>query len=120
MLKTPLEEQTSQLDMAAAQLKERTITAFTSSPSSSAVPLFAYVTDGCGNHIFYHDGNDVPTSFAKDWGFVSTSEEVVHGRLQWGSHCRLPTREDIATTAHMADSAAYTLLEPGLWGISRS
>jgi hypothetical protein len=75
-LKTPLDEQTSQLDVAAAQLKKRTIEAFKTTPSGSDRPLFAYLTDGCGNHTFYHDGNDVPTFFARDWGFVSSPREV--------------------------------------------
>jgi meiotically up-regulated gene 157 (Mug157) protein len=35
--------------------------------------MFAYLTDGAGEHIFYHDANDIPTLFALDWGFLSTS-----------------------------------------------
>jgi hypothetical protein len=76
LLETLWDEQTSRLDTAAVRLKERTIEAFTSTPCSSAPTLFAYLTDGCAKQIFYHDGNDVPTSFAKDWGFVSSREEI--------------------------------------------
>jgi meiotically up-regulated gene 157 (Mug157) protein len=60
----------------AAQLKERTIQSFKSPHLKHTGDLFAYLTDGYGNVIFYHDGNDIPTALAHEWGFVSTSEEI--------------------------------------------
>jgi meiotically up-regulated gene 157 (Mug157) protein len=75
-LEMPLDEQISQLDVAAAQLKKRTTEAFKATPPDSDIPLFAYLTNGCGRYTFYHDGNDVPTLFAKDWGFVSSREDI--------------------------------------------
>jgi meiotically up-regulated gene 157 (Mug157) protein len=72
----PRDSQTSRLGDLAADLKERTMRSFTSSHPSCAGNLFAYLTDGCGNFTFYHDGNDIPTSFAHEWGFVSTTDEI--------------------------------------------
>jgi meiotically up-regulated gene 157 (Mug157) protein len=37
---------------------------------------FAYLTDGQSNHTFYHDANDIPTLFARDWGFVESASEL--------------------------------------------
>lgn len=36
--------------------------------------MFAYLTNGSGKHAFYHDANDIPTLFAREWGFASTRE----------------------------------------------
>ena len=38
--------------------------------------IFAYLTDAQGFYTFYHDANDIPTVFAKKWGFVSSPEEL--------------------------------------------
>lgn len=37
--------------------------------------MFAYLTDGAGRHVFYHDANDIPTLFAGEWGFVNSLED---------------------------------------------
>lgn len=33
-------------------------------------PIYAYATDGAGNHHLYHDANDVPLLLAPLWGFT--------------------------------------------------
>lgn len=38
--------------------------------------LYSYATDTQGNHLFYHDANDVPLALAPDWGFVSAEDQV--------------------------------------------
>jgi meiotically up-regulated gene 157 (Mug157) protein len=65
-----------QLDVVAAQLKERTIQSFKCPHPKDTGYLFAYLTDGHGNVTFYHDGNDIPTALAHEWGFVSTPDEI--------------------------------------------
>jgi hypothetical protein len=65
-----------QLDAIAAGIKTRTIESFAAQHPKTGKRMFAYLTDGHGNSTFYHDANDVPTYFAKEWGFVSTPEEV--------------------------------------------
>ncbi|OAF99316.1 uncharacterized protein CC84DRAFT_1200017 [Paraphaeosphaeria sporulosa] len=37
--------------------------------------MFAYLTDGKGNHTLYHDANDLPTLFALPWSFLSTPSQ---------------------------------------------
>jgi hypothetical protein len=74
--KIPPVEHTLRLDVMAAQLKERTVQSFTTTHPSCVGNLFAYLTDGNGHHDCYHDGNDVPTAFASDWGFASTPSEI--------------------------------------------
>ncbi len=41
----------------------------------TGVKMFAYLTDGEGNYTFYHDANDIPTLFALDWLFITTTDE---------------------------------------------
>lgn len=36
--------------------------------------MFAYLTNTSGEHVFYHDTNDIPTLFAKEWDFYKTPE----------------------------------------------
>lgn len=38
--------------------------------------LFAYLTDGAGNHHLYHDANDLPLALAPLWGFCEASDPV--------------------------------------------
>lgn len=48
--------------------------------------MFAYLTDGAGKHSFYHDANDIPTLFAKEWGFVdenTDTETIESGTSLW-------------------------------------
>ncbi|KAF1916575.1 Six-hairpin glycosidase-like protein [Ampelomyces quisqualis] len=68
--------QALQLDTMAAKIKERTIKVFMAENHAYEQVLFAYLADGCGKVIFYHDGNDIPTAFAHEWGFVTTPKEV--------------------------------------------
>lgn len=63
------------LSKIAEQVKARTTQAFTARHPSYGV-LFAYLTDGYGKFTFYHDANDVPTAFAKEWAFVSSPDEI--------------------------------------------
>jgi meiotically up-regulated gene 157 (Mug157) protein len=79
-LGTPLASQGRRLDIMATDLKESTMQSFKSMHPGCGKHLFAYLTDGCGNFTFYHDGNDVPTSFAHEWGFVSTPDEIATWR----------------------------------------
>ncbi|PTB38214.1 hypothetical protein M441DRAFT_446963 [Trichoderma asperellum CBS 433.97] len=44
-------------------------------PDSGHIKI-AYLVDGHGKHTFYHDGNDIPTAFAANWGFFSTKKEL--------------------------------------------
>jgi hypothetical protein len=72
----PLDSEATRLDDMAADIKERIMRLFVSSHPSCAGRMFAYLTDGHGNFTFYHDGNDIPTFFALEWGFVSSPEEI--------------------------------------------
>jgi uncharacterized protein len=38
--------------------------------------LYAYATDGNGQHHLYHDANDVPLALMPVWGFCSTEDEI--------------------------------------------
>jgi len=67
--------QVQELSKMAAQVKDYTLRAFSSEHPCHG-RIFAYLTDGCGDSTFYHDANDVPTAFAKEWAFVSTFEEI--------------------------------------------
>ncbi|KAG9256931.1 Six-hairpin glycosidase-like protein [Emericellopsis atlantica] len=64
------------LDDLIKSLRERTMEHFTAIHPGSGLRMFAYLTDGGGRHTFYHDGNDVPTLLAQDWGFVVNGEET--------------------------------------------
>ena len=45
--------------------------------------IFAYATDGHGNHYFYHDANDFPTVLAPGWGFVAADDPVWQATLDF-------------------------------------
>ena len=66
-----------QLDTMAADLKERVYRSFTATQQLGGKEMFAYLADGFGKMTFYHDANDIPTLFARDWNFVSTSAEAL-------------------------------------------
>ena len=36
----------------------------------------AYLVDGKDEKTFYHDANDIPTIYAKDWGFLTSGAEL--------------------------------------------
>ncbi|KAH7406471.1 Six-hairpin glycosidase-like protein [Phaeosphaeria sp. MPI-PUGE-AT-0046c] len=59
----------------AAQVKERAMQAFIARHPSHGL-LFSYLTNGHGESTFYHDANDIPTAFAKEWAFVSSPDEI--------------------------------------------
>lgn len=58
------------------ELREFTLQSFEAVHTESGERLFAYLTDGQGEHVFYHDANDVPTLFAVEWGFLSSDTEI--------------------------------------------
>lgn len=39
-------------------------------------PIYAYATDGDGQHHLYHDANDIPLAMAPLWGFVSADDPI--------------------------------------------
>lgn len=45
--------------------------------------LYSYATDTEGNHLFYHDANDVPLALAADWGFVSSADKVWQATVEF-------------------------------------
>ncbi|KAF2822536.1 hypothetical protein CC86DRAFT_79903 [Ophiobolus disseminans] len=65
------------LDEMAAELKEHTLRSFATTRPVCGKRMFAYLTDGQAKTTFYHDANDIPTLFAKEWSFVSSSDEVL-------------------------------------------
>ncbi|KAH7092573.1 Six-hairpin glycosidase-like protein [Paraphoma chrysanthemicola] len=64
------------LDALAKNLRDTAFCAFTFHHPRIKNDIFAYLTDGRGQCTFYHDANDIPTLFATEWGFVTTTEEV--------------------------------------------
>jgi meiotically up-regulated gene 157 (Mug157) protein len=62
----------SELNSRAALIKHAILKHFITTHPKSNETLFTYLTDGAGNHTFYHDANDVPTLFALDWKFINT------------------------------------------------
>ena len=60
------------LDELAGQLRAAILQHFIGKHPQTGESLFAYLTDGSGQHTFYHDANDIPTLFALDWGFIDT------------------------------------------------
>lgn len=66
--------QASQIDKLANETYEATVKHFVAINPKTQTAMFAYLTNGSGNHAFYHDANDIPTLFAKEWGFCRTRE----------------------------------------------
>ncbi|KAK7757352.1 hypothetical protein SLS62_000364 [Diatrype stigma] len=73
----------------ATRIRDQTLAAFTSRHPAIGKPMFAYGTSGGGGgggggsnatEEFYYDGNDVPTLFAEEWGFVQTAAEAAAWR----------------------------------------
>lgn len=64
--------QASKLEYLAHETLENTIKHFVAVNPKTQTEMFAYLTDGSGKHVFYHDANDIPTLFAKEWGFCKT------------------------------------------------
>ncbi|RYP10167.1 hypothetical protein DL765_008200 [Monosporascus sp. GIB2] len=60
----------------ATEIRDRTLRSFTTRHPKSEKSMFAYLTDGHGEHTFYHDANDIPTLFALEWKFVETPNQI--------------------------------------------
>ncbi|RHZ67109.1 hypothetical protein CDV55_107487 [Aspergillus turcosus] len=64
--------QASHLQNLADETYDATVKNFVAFNPQTQTAMFAYLTDGLRNHAFYHDANDIPTLFAKEWGFCRT------------------------------------------------
>lgn len=60
----------------ADEIRTQTMQHFLIADPDSGHIKIAYLVDGHGKHMFYHDGNDIPTAFAANWGFFSTNKEL--------------------------------------------
>lgn len=49
---------------------------FVAAPDPASAPLYAYATDGHGQHHFYHDANDIPLVLMPAWGFCAADDPV--------------------------------------------
>jgi hypothetical protein len=49
---------------------------FSATPPHSTTPIYAYATDGNGQHHFYHDANDIPLVLMPAWGFCMVDDEL--------------------------------------------
>lgn len=58
----------------AEEIYKSTVKHFVAVNPESQTEMFAYLTNASGEHVFYHDANDIPTLFAKEWGFCKTPE----------------------------------------------
>lgn len=56
----------------AAQIKQSVHEHFVADHNGKAI--YAYATDGAGQHHFYHDANDFPLVFAPVWGFCDVDD----------------------------------------------
>jgi hypothetical protein len=45
--------------------------------------IYAYATDGSGNHHLYHDANDFPTVLAPTWGWCSADDPVWRATMEY-------------------------------------
>lgn len=72
--------QYSSLDSKAHMLRETTLKHFISPNPQTGQTMFAYLTDGAGQHTFYHDANDIPTLFAQGWNFIDSTSYGVWTR----------------------------------------
>lgn len=45
-------------------------------PSGEGEKIFAYLTNGKGQHHFYHDANDLPLALAPIWGFCMADDPI--------------------------------------------
>lgn len=57
-------------------LRKNTMTYFTGVEPSTQISMFAYLTDGGHNQVFYLDANDIATLYAPSWGFISSQAEL--------------------------------------------
>lgn len=68
----------AKMDILAKETHDAIMKHFVASNPKTHEMMFAYLTDGLGNHVFYHDANDIPTLFAREWGFARTPESLAH------------------------------------------
>lgn len=66
--------QASSVEELANETLDATISHFVAQNPKTKETMFAYLTDGAGQHTFYHDANDIPTLFAREWGFAYRPE----------------------------------------------
>lgn len=59
----------------ASRIRQTTLQHFVATNPKTSSTMFAYLTDGAGQHVFYHDANDIPTLFIPDWNFSTTADE---------------------------------------------
>ncbi|KAL1605256.1 hypothetical protein SLS60_004800 [Paraconiothyrium brasiliense] len=98
-LYSPSQTSSFALDELATSLRTSTLRNFTVTHPDLGKDMFAYLTDGQGNHTFYHDANDIPTLFAESWSFVTTPAEIRtwHNTMAFGlspankqGYCNIP------------------------------
>jgi hypothetical protein len=51
-------------------------THFVAAPEASTAPIYAYATDGRGQHHFYHDANDIPLVLMPAWGHCTPDDPL--------------------------------------------
>ncbi|KAJ4355862.1 uncharacterized protein N0V89_003883 [Didymosphaeria variabile] len=98
-LYSPSQVSSSAVNELATSLRTSTLRNFTVTHPELGMDMFAYLTDGQGNHTFYHDANDIPTLFAQPWSFVTTPSEIRtwHNTMAFGlspankqGYCNIP------------------------------
>ncbi|KAF2686285.1 hypothetical protein K458DRAFT_364017 [Lentithecium fluviatile CBS 122367] len=72
----PTDPEVLRLNSLAQKLRSQTLESFTVPHTVTGKQVFAYLTNGCDKHTFYHDGNDIPTLFAREWDFVTSPTEI--------------------------------------------
>lgn len=65
----------AQISSQASELRQTILRHFVRKNPFTGSTMFAYLTDGHGQHTFYHDANDIPTLFIPDWNFAKEFEE---------------------------------------------
>jgi uncharacterized protein len=64
------------LEKMAQEIQGATLRHFLTVYPKTFQPIFAYLSDGKGSYIFYHDANDLPTLFASQWGFLNSKVAI--------------------------------------------
>lgn len=66
-------------DSLAEQIRQAVYEKFVAMPSpkeGEGEKIFAYLTNGAGQHHFYHDANDLPLALAPHWGFCTADDPI--------------------------------------------
>ena len=66
----------SRLHSLAENVRLATLRSFVTIEPYAKQPIFAYLTNGDGQHTLYHDANDIPTLLAPVWNFVHSTHEL--------------------------------------------